>query len=158
MKTIVVHVAKCLHCGSCELACALSHSDKSTLVEALDTSPLRRIRLRPYGATFAPIACRHCLDAPCVYACIAGARQRTTDGIQTAEHECVGCGSCYMVCPIGAITRQTPTGRYASCDRCGDGQPHCVQACPTSALVAIEAASEQSAFFLPIDQRSEVQQ
>ena len=157
MKTIVVDVAKCLHCGSCELACALSHSDASTLVEALGTSPIRRIRLRPYGATFAPVACRHCVDAPCVYACIAGLRQRTSDGIQTEEGACVGCGSCYMVCPIGAITRHAPAGRYASCDRCGDGQPHCVEACPTGALRAIEATEEESAFFQLIDQNSEVQ-
>jgi carbon-monoxide dehydrogenase iron sulfur subunit len=106
--------------------------------------------------TYAPIACRHCVDAPCVYACIAGARQRTSDGIRIEEGDCVACGSCYMVCPIGAITRHAPTGRYGSCDRCGDADPHCVRACPTGALQALEAEEEQSAFFELVDQNSEV--
>ena len=156
MISIAVDIGKCLHCRSCELACALSHSEGKSLAEALGSSPLRRIRLRPYGGTWAPIACQHCEDAPCVYACIAGIRQRTAEGIRTEEGECVGCGTCYMICPSGAITRDAASGRYASCDRCGDGDPHCVRACPTAALRVVETEAGTAAFFQLTDRDSEV--
>jgi len=147
MRKVVVNLRTCLGCKSCELACALSHSGHESLAEALATRPVRRIRLRRHGEAFAPVTCRHCLDAPCVFACISGARQRTDEGIRTNDSRCVACGMCYMVCPSGAIERNPATRSFASCDRCGDGEPRCVDACPTGALRLIEDESAPSIYF-----------
>ncbi len=176
LRSIVVDPKRCLTCGSCELACSLAHSGADDLAGALGTSPLRRLHLQKSGAAYVPLksgppsqtlppsggrtdparagtawiplSCHHCVDAPCVYACIAGVRQRDDEaGICTDEQACVGCGSCYMVCPVGAINRDVASGRYASCDRCGDGEPRCVAACPTRALRLVEGEAEAGLYF-----------
>lgn len=157
LRSIIVRLDRCLHCRSCELACAVSHSDHQHLVGALGTHPLRRIRLRRYGSSFVPLSCHHCTDAPCVYACISGVRRQTPEGIQTEESLCVGCGSCYMVCPVGAISRHVASGRLASCDRCGDRQPACVTACPTRALELVEGQGGPGFYLCVRNEETEVQ-
>ena len=43
--TIVVNVSKCLGCKSCELACAVEHSESRDLVTAIAESPAPRPRV-----------------------------------------------------------------------------------------------------------------
>lgn len=155
-QSIVVDAERCLQCGSCELACSLAHSDGDWLAARPEDQPLRRIHLKRRGGKYVPTSCQHCADAPCVYACIAGVRQRGDNGIVTSEDLCVGCGSCYMVCPTGAINRDAVTGRYASCDRCGNGQPQCVEACPTHALRLVDGEVDAGIHFKIQDTDSEV--
>ena len=38
-KAIVVNIEKCLACRSCEIACALVHSESKVLEEAVSESP-----------------------------------------------------------------------------------------------------------------------
>ena len=47
MKRIFCRVEKCLGCKTCELACAIEHSESKRLVEAMQESvvPTRRIRV-----------------------------------------------------------------------------------------------------------------
>jgi carbon-monoxide dehydrogenase iron sulfur subunit len=64
----------------------------------------------------------------------------------------VGCWSCIMVCPFGAIVRNEDCRQAVKCDHCMDrDNPACVEACPTRALVyceeeeaAIEELAEQA--------------
>jgi Fe-S-cluster-containing dehydrogenase component len=56
---------------------------------------------------------------------------------------CIGCSSCVLVCPFGAI-RRADGGVMAKCslcwDRLAEGQPPaCVEACPTKARKLVEA-------------------
>ena len=142
MKEILVNVERCLACHSCELACAVSHSESKTLLGAVGENPrpLKRIFVHNYGTNNLPISCRHCEEAPCIDACIAGAMHKTAEGTVTNEGgtgNCTGCWMCVMVCPYGVIRSEQTTRTAVKCDRkCLDenGLPACVRACPTGAL------------------------
>ncbi len=141
-KEILVNYEKCLGCRSCEIACAVAHSQSKTLVGAIlnNEKPLKRIFVNQVKDKKIPLSCRHCEEAPCIDACIAGAMHRTSEGIVTNEggmHECTGCWMCVMVCPYGVIRSLSDRRKAVKCDRaCFDetDEPACVRACPTGAL------------------------
>ena len=84
-----------------------------------------------------PILCRHCEDAPCLRACIAGAISVNEKGaVITDNNKCIGCLTCIMVCPYGAIGYDKQLCKTFKCDRCPDKElPACVSACPVNALI-----------------------
>lgn len=144
-KEIFVRLEKCLGCHSCELACATAHSGSDNLYSALSTRPTPKPRLYveySAGEKSVPVLCRHCEEAPCMHACIAGAiRRLETGSLVTDPDRCIGCWTCVMVCPYGVIGRHLEEQKAYRCDRCPDrDQPACVSACPTRALVYMSAA------------------
>jgi carbon-monoxide dehydrogenase iron sulfur subunit len=144
-KEIFVRLDRCMGCHSCEMACAVAHSRSGSLYAALSETPAPKPRLyvewvAPDHAV--PIVCRHCEDAPCMHACIAGAINRSPAGVVTTEKDkCIGCWTCVMVCPYGVIGRHLEEHKAYRCDRCPDREiPACVSACPSRALVYQSAA------------------
>jgi len=139
VKQLLVRSETCVGCKSCELACAVSHSESKTLFGAVLElkRPRKRIFVETDGITNFPLQCRQCSDMPCVHACMAGAmyQEPNTGPIQVNAEKCVGCWMCVMVCPFGAIT-EGPARQAVKCDRCRDldYEPACVAACPTKAL------------------------
>ena len=144
MRQILARSEHCLGCKSCELACAVVHSNTKTLFEAINelNPPQKRIFVESSGELNFPLQCRQCLDSPCVHACMSGAMQYDlkTGLIQVEEQKCVGCMMCVMVCPFGVIAQLPDTHKVAKCDRCQDldYDPACVTACPTKALEFVE--------------------
>lgn len=144
MKQILVRSEYCLGCKSCELACAVAHSDSKTLFEAINepVPPQKRVFVESSEGLNFPLQCRQCLDSPCVHACMSGAMQYDLQSglIQVDQQRCVGCLMCVMVCPFGAIDEIPATRKAAKCDRCQDRDydPACVAACPTKALEFVE--------------------
>ncbi len=146
MKEVLVNAERCLGCRSCELACAVAHSDSKNLLSALgeEKKPLKRIFVHQARDKKIPLSCRHCEEAPCVDACITGAMHRTPEGVVTnvgGPAECTGCWMCVMVCPYGVIRSDKERRLAVKCDRaCLDEveEPECVRACPTGALVFAE--------------------
>lgn len=139
-KEIFVRLDRCTGCQSCKIACAVEHSAAKNLYAALTEKPTPKPRVfvewvAPDRAV--PILCRHCEDAPCMHACIAGAISRTeSHAIVTDKDKCIGCWTCVMVCPYGVIGRHQEEGKAYRCDRCPDlKEPACVSSCPTRALV-----------------------
>ena len=160
MQRIFCRVEKCLGCKTCELACAIEHSESKRLVEAMQESvvPTRRIRVElvdDKGAltrhrTLA-LQCRYCENPVCVQACISGAirRDEETGEVRINADTCVGCWSCIMVCPFGGLIRHEGIHRVVKCDHCPDRQtPACVEACPTHALVFTERDGTEPGSFL----------
>jgi len=139
-KEIFVRLDRCMGCHSCEMACAVAHSGSRSLYGAISEQPRPKPRVYVESVsakTPVPILCRHCEDAPCMHACIAGAIRRTEAGVViTQSDRCIGCWTCVMVCPYGVIGRQMEEHKAYRCDRCPDRSiPACVEACPTKALV-----------------------
>ena len=94
----------------------------------------------------APVACHHCEDAPCAKACPTGALffDPKNHRIGVNEDNCIGCKSCVMACPFGAVsvaTTQVPVlmgdvrvgsqtkSFVLKCDLCVDrpGGPACAE-------------------------------
>lgn len=138
-KEIFVRIDRCVGCHTCELACAVEHSQSKNLFAALaeTPSPRRRLFVMPAAARNVTLTCRHCDPAPCLEACIAGALYRDERGaVRQDDERCVGCWTCLMVCPYGVVSRQAERRLALKCDRCPDiDRPACVAACPTQALV-----------------------
>lgn len=144
MKEVFVHLERCQGCRSCQLACAVAHSQSKNLFVAVVETPAPRYRLyieRGAGLNV-PLTCRHCDPAPCLEACIAGALYREGSAVRRREEACVGCWTCLMVCPYGVVSCEKERKVAVKCDRCPDLDiPACVEACPTGALVYAEAES-----------------
>lgn len=139
MKKVHVNEDKCLGCRLCEYWCAFSHSGEKYMPDAfnLQKPPVPRIVVEENDKITFAVACRHCDDAICVKSCISGALSKQADGtVLVDESKCVGCHTCVLVCPFGAI-RMDDGKAVKKCDLClkTGGVPSCVQHCPNRAIV-----------------------
>ncbi|MFO8013381.1 MAG: 4Fe-4S dicluster domain-containing protein [Phycisphaerae bacterium] len=143
-KIIACRVDRCLGCRSCEMACAVEHSESKTLRGAVAESPRpqRRVTVERAGRGGLPLQCRHCEDAPCIAVCPTDAMHRAEEGGPVAidADRCIGCRMCLLVCPFGVIALRRDGRAIVKCDQCierteAGRAPACVEACPTGALV-----------------------
>ena len=144
MKVIGVYLDRCTGCKTCELYCATERgSHGKNLLKAVQESPIPQPRLRvegAHGVSF-PFQCRHCLRAPCLDACLAGAlvREEKTNLVVIREDRCIGCWTCTAFCPYGVIFPWPQRKTALKCDRCVYMEnPVCVDVCPTHALELVE--------------------
>ncbi|WP_088228671.1 4Fe-4S dicluster domain-containing protein [Desulfosporosinus sp. FKB] len=158
---VVAAPNKCIGCRTCEVACVVAHSSKNMF-----TSTQREIEFNPRlsviktAAVSAPIQCRHCENAPCANACSEGCIVNTEGVIYINQRTCIGCKTCIVACPFGAIDmvscsedgeKKQQTGLKCDdsgklcikekmvankCDLClgRQGGPACMEVCPTDAL------------------------
>ena len=142
MKKIVVREQWCLGCHLCEYFCAFANSGLDHMVRALQGKTIYpRIVVEGDNQISFAVNSRHCEQPLCVAGCISGALRRGEDGMVKIDQEkCVGCGTCILSCPYGAIM---PNGKGVAqkCELCLDntfGEPQCVQHCPNRAIVLEE--------------------
>ena len=139
MKRILVHEEACMGCGLCEVYCKVEHSRSKDTIKAYKREyprPLSRIRIEEARPISFAVQCRHCEDFPCVIACLSGAMRLDEEtGLVIHDPEkCMGCWTCIMVCPYGALVMDNRA--VAKCDLCPDlDVPACVAGCPNQALV-----------------------
>ena len=141
---------RCVGCQACVVACKLEHNLPPYPVRPPlgDPKGPHLIRISQVGQQmqdgefhlqFRPIACRHCVDAPCIPACPHSAiYQDAETGITLVyEERCEGCMSCLAACPYGAP--QFHNDKLVLCNLCihrlGVGRPAaCQAACPARAI------------------------
>ena len=144
MKVIGVHLDRCTGCKTCELYCAIERgSNGKTLLKAVQESPSPQPRVHVEGnnEVSLPLQCRHCLNAPCLNACLTGAliRDPETDLVIIREDRCIACWTCTMYCPYGVILPWPERKVALKCDRCAYMEnPVCVEVCPAHALELVE--------------------
>jgi TPP-dependent indolepyruvate ferredoxin oxidoreductase alpha subunit len=129
---------KCVGCDICELAC----SWEKERVFNPKKSRIRAVRLNQlYNMA---IACRICIDAPCVSACQRDALSFSKENrtIEVDVDKCDGCGWCIGSCQYGAVTLHPTTRKAIICDTC-NGDPECIDACPESALSLTGRSSDK---------------
>jgi anaerobic carbon-monoxide dehydrogenase iron sulfur subunit len=84
------------------------------------------------------VSCRHCDDPICMKSCIAGAISKTNGVVHVDKEKCVGCYTCVLVCPYGAVLPSPDGHAIQKCELCTDnacGEPACVKGCPNNAIV-----------------------
>lgn len=149
-RFIVADANKCIGCKTCEIACVMSHTND------INVSPENfqpRLRVIKGMTVTVPVMCRQCDNAPCANACPTNAIIRKANSIQVIQERCIGCKTCVIACPFGAMTvtvsdlmqssentHQSQKAQAIKCDLCIDNPagPACVSVCPTKTLSLIE--------------------
>jgi anaerobic carbon-monoxide dehydrogenase iron sulfur subunit len=141
---VVVREEVCIGCGLCQVFCEARHAGNDEPLKALKrrtAPPAGGIRVERQGSNSISVRCRHCDDAACIDACLTGAIYRDLDSgiVLIDEEKCIGCGTCMLVCPYGAIRRDGESNKAVKCDGCLDRNvPLCVSVCPNGALVLVQ--------------------
>ncbi|MBC2582331.1 4Fe-4S dicluster domain-containing protein [Clostridium sp. DJ247] len=162
---VVADPSKCIGCRTCEVACVVAHSDKNIFTSnSNDIEFNPRLSVVKTAEVSAPIQCRHCEDAPCANSCPNGSIVNKDGVVYIEQSTCVGCKTCLIACPLGAIelVSQYNDGEKVlqsglkvadcnklqakerivanKCDLCIDREngAACIEICPTNALRMIE--------------------
>ncbi|HBL84456.1 MAG: 4Fe-4S ferredoxin [Clostridiales bacterium GWF2_38_85] len=137
MKRIYVNEKWCLGCHLCEYYCAFANSNIKNMVDALKDVTIRpRIKIEELQSISFAVSCRHCEEPLCVKGCISGALT-IKDGVITIDkNKCVGCYTCVLSCPYGAVS-PSDHGVMQKCELCtqNGGEPACVKGCINKAIV-----------------------
>ena len=115
--------------------CKLRKIQHDQGVEGQNHSP--RIRIEGDNQVSFAVSCRHCTDPLCVKSCIAGALSKKDGVVCIDQNKCVGCHTCVLVCPYGALM-PSESGVMQKCELCienAGGKPACVQGCPNKAII-----------------------
>ena len=138
MKRVYVNEKWCLGCHLCEYYCAFANSGQKDMVKALKDIVINpRIRIEGDNFISFAVSCRHCEEPLCVKSCITGALTRENGVITVDKNKCVGCYTCILSCPYGAVM-PSDDGVIQKCELCTknlDGVPACVTGCPNRAIV-----------------------
>ncbi len=133
----------CIGCRLCEVHCLVEHSRSKDPVQAFNKENPRamaRVHVEEQGALSFAVGCLHCEEPLCAYSCLTGAIRKLEDGrVMLDESKCIGCWTCVLACPYGAVTMDRKRKVAVKCDLCPDRDtPACVENCPNQALLVIE--------------------
>ena len=137
MKRVYVNEEWCLGCHLCEYNCAFANSNLLEMADLKGKKIFPRIHVEGDEKITFAVSCRHCQDPICVKSCIAHALSIQDGVIKVDQDRCVGCLTCVLVCPYGALA-PNEKGIMQKCELCLEnkcGQPACVTGCPNHAIV-----------------------
>lgn len=124
---------KCVGCRVCEGVCSFIKEGESNPVK----SRCRIVRSVKNNILFkVRVHCQQCEDAFCMAVCPSDAIIEDLAGVKYVdESKCIGCRTCEMACPVGAITVNPDKHVSIKCDLCrGLNEPQCVNYCYAGAL------------------------
>lgn len=154
---VIADPDKCIGCRTCTVACVVAHSKENIFYqnpEDINFNP--KLEVIKTNKVSAPIQCRHCEDAPCLNVCPNNAISKLNNVIKIEEEKCVGCKTCMLACPIGAIdfavidsfnkdklycVEKMVANKCDLCISSPDG-PACQRVCPTQAFKIVENLEE----------------
>lgn len=148
-RFVIADAKNCIGCRACEVACVMAHNHGEHVLTPAQFQP--RIHVLKIEHKHTAVLCRHCEDAPCANVCPNHAIEKRDDSIQVIQEKCIGCKTCVVACPFGAMevithpapSETQPDGVFANahkCDLCAGvaDEPSCVASCPSNALKLID--------------------
>ncbi len=142
-RFVIADMTQCIGCRTCEIAGVVAHSPDNNASTITPEQFHPRLSVMKSFAVSTPILCHQCEDAPCENSCPNGAIVTGSHGVQVMASHCIGCKTCMLVCPFGAMNmvEQTSHGSMVraqahKCDLCHSREagPACIEVCPTKAL------------------------
>lgn len=130
-KALTIVPDRCTGCVQCELACSFVQTGSFQ-----PSRSLIRVNVFDEEASYAPYTCVQCEEAWCMNACPVNAIaiDEQTGAKVVIDEACIGCHLCTLACPFGTVYTLPHSSKAAKCNLCG-GDPACVKACPTEAIV-----------------------
>ncbi len=120
-KRVVADSSRCIGCQTCMAACIEAHDIPGNIAAP-------RLRVTRTYEISAPVACHHCEDAPCAKACPTGALffDPKNHRIGVNEDNCIGCKSCMKIgCPAISMKEGKAHVDFTQCVGCGVCQQLC---------------------------------
>lgn len=159
---VIADPDKCIGCRTCMIGCVVAHSDEDIFYQNLDEINFNpKLSVIKTKEVSAPIQCRHCEDAPCLNSCPQKAIVKENNIMSVNEEKCIGCKTCLLACPFGAIDLlpQYEDGKEVEqvildenkkiaykCDLCKDNEKiACISACPQEALKLVTPIDDKKA-------------
>ena len=131
----------CMACKLCEVHCITAHSKSRDMIKTFkreSLKPMPRLHVEEKGPMSFALGCRHCDEPLCVYSCLTGAltKDAATGIVAVDTEKCVGCWTCVIACPYGAVSPDMGRKKASKCDLCIHLEaPACVANCPNEALL-----------------------
>jgi Fe-S-cluster-containing dehydrogenase component len=143
---------KCVGCRRCEIACT-NFNEGRVQPSLARVKVNRNYNFGPQGSQAGFFAtagiygngrivqdtCKQCPHpVPCLDACPAGAIEIApgTNARVVNVAKCTGCKTCQRACPWAMTTFDAVAKKASKCHLC-NGDPECVKACPTGALLYV---------------------
>ena len=123
---ITLELDKCSGCSRCEVNCSFYHSGKIGRAGAR----IKVVKVEEIGIDY-PLVCQQCSERYCTKCPEKAIEVGPLGQIIVSPTLCTACGTCELMCPIGAIELYEEIPLV--CDLCG-GEPLCVRACTLDAI------------------------
>ena len=123
---ITLDVSRCSGCSRCEVHCSFFHSGKI----GRSGARIKVVKIESIGVDY-PVVCQHCRERYCTKCPEKAIEVGTLGQVIVSPTLCTACGTCEVMCPIGAIELYEEIPHV--CDLCG-GDPRCVKACTLNAI------------------------
>jgi Fe-S-cluster-containing hydrogenase component 2 len=118
---ITLELEKCSGCSRCEVHCSFFHSGKI----GRSGARIKVVKIEAIGIDY-PVVCQHCQERYCTK-CPENAIEVGPQGhIIVSPTLCTACGTCEIMCPIGAI--ELFEEFVYVCDLCGGFEPEVTEA------------------------------